>query len=73
MLRFGRNGPPKWTPQTVYPPLVGLLVTQRETETAQNASVSDTLAASPPPWMRMLSDCEAARDQKTPKRPNYKT
>ena len=26
MLRFSRNGPPKWTPRAVYPPLVGLLV-----------------------------------------------
>ena len=25
MLRFGRNGPPKWTPRTVYPPLIGAI------------------------------------------------
>ena len=28
MLRFGRHGPPKWTPRAVYLPLVGLLVVE---------------------------------------------
>ena len=30
MLRFGGDGPPKWTPRSVCPPLVGLLVARFE-------------------------------------------